>query len=59
METFPAAGPVKTLIIGKESPEIKDAAQRVQDDMNYQLTDVMQEYRPEHERMIWGLGLSG
>jgi hypothetical protein len=59
METFPAAGPVKTVIIGKETPEKKDAAQRVQDDMNYQLTDVMTEYRPEHERMIWGLGLSG
>jgi hypothetical protein len=59
METFPAAGPVKTLIIGKETPEKKDAALRVQDDMNYQLTDVMTEYRPEHERMIWGLGLSG
>jgi hypothetical protein len=59
METFPAAGPVKTLIVGKETPEKKDAAQRVQDDMNYQLTDVMTEYRPEHERMIWGLGLSG
>lgn len=59
METFPAAGPVKTQIIGKETPEKKDAATRVQDDMNYQLTDVMTEYRPEHERMIWGLGLSG
>ena len=59
METFPAAGPVKTVIIGKETPEKKDAAQRVQDDMNYQLTDVMHEYRPEHERMIWGLGLAG
>ena len=59
METFPAAGPVKVLIIGKETPEKKDAATRVQDDMNYQLTDVMTEYRPEHERMIWGLGLSG
>ena len=59
METFPAAGPVKTVIIGKETPQIKDAAQRVQDDMNYQLTDVMQEFRPEHERMIWGLGLAG
>ena len=59
METFPAAGPVKTMIIGKETPEKKDAATRVQDDMNYQLTDVMTEYRPEHERMIWGLGLSG
>jgi hypothetical protein len=59
METFPAAGPVKTQIIGKETPEKKDAATRVQEDMNYQLTDVMTEYRPEHERMIWGLGLSG
>ena len=59
METFPAAGPVKTVMIGKETPEKKDAAQRVQDDMNYQLTDVMVEYRPEHERMIWGLGLAG
>jgi hypothetical protein len=59
METFPAQGPVKTLIIGKETQEKKDAATRVQDDMNYQLTDVMVEFRPEHERMIWGLGLSG
>ena len=59
METFPAAGPVKTQIIGKETPEKKDAALRVQADMNYQLTDRMVEYRPEHERMLWGLGLAG
>jgi len=59
MSTFPAAGPVKTQIIGKETPEKKAAAVRVQDDMNYQLTDVMTEFRPEHERMLWGLGLSG
>jgi hypothetical protein len=59
MSTFPASGPVKTQIIGKETPEKKDAAQRVQEDMNYQLMDVMKEYRPEHERMLWGLGLSG
>ena len=59
MSTFPASGPVKTQIIGKETPEKKAAAVRVQDDMNYQLTDVMKEYRPEHERMLWGLGLSG
>ena len=59
METFPAAGPVKTSIVGKETQEKKDAAERVADDMNYQLTDVMQEFRPEHERMLWGLGLSG
>lgn len=59
METFPASGPVKTKIIGKETPEKKEAAIRVQDDMNFQLTDKMVEYRPEHERMLWGLGLSG
>jgi len=59
MSTFPASGPVKTQIIGKETVEKKNAAVRVQDDMNYQLMDVMQEYRPEHERMLWGLGLSG
>ena len=59
MSTFPAAGPVKTQIIGKETPEKKEAAQRVQDDMNYLLTDEMTEYRPEHERMLWGLGLAG
>lgn len=58
-ETFPAQGPVKTEIIGKETNETRDAAARVQEDMNYQLTDVMVEYRPEHERMLWGLGLAG
>lgn len=59
MSTFPAAGPVKTQIVGKETPEKKAAAIRVQEDMNYQLTDVMTEFRNEHERMLWGLGLSG
>jgi hypothetical protein len=59
METFPASGPVKAEIIGKETTEKKEAAARVTADMNYQLTDVMKEYRTEHERMLWGLGLSG
>lgn len=59
MSMFPAAGPVKTQIIGKETQAKKEAATRVSDDMNYQLTDKMKEYRPEHERMLWGLGLSG
>jgi len=59
METFPAAGPVKTKIIGKETPEKKDSAIRVSDDMNYQLTEVMKEYRPEHERMLLSLALAG
>jgi hypothetical protein len=59
METFPAAGPVKTKIVGKETPEKKDAAIRVADDMNYQLTEVMKEYRPEHERLLLSLALAG
>ena len=58
-ETFPAAGPVKTQIIGKITPEKEDAAVRVKEDMNFELTEGMPEYRPEHERMLWGLGLSG
>jgi hypothetical protein len=59
MSIFPAAGPVKTLIVGKETPEKKESAERVQNDMNIQLTEKMPEYRPETERMLWGLGLSG
>jgi len=59
MSTFPAAGPVKTKVIGRETPAKKAAAERVREDMNHQMTDVMTEYRPEHERMLWGLGLAG
>ena len=59
METFPASGPVKTQIIGKQTPEKEEAAERVKEDMNYQLMNEMPEYRPEHERMLWGLGLAG
>lgn len=58
-ETFPAAGPVRTKIIGEVTREKEDAALRVQVDMNYELTDVMIEYRPEHERMLYTLGLAG
>jgi hypothetical protein len=59
METFPAAGPVKPKIIGRETAEKKDSAIRVADDMNYQLTEKMKEYRPEHERLLLSLALSG
>ena len=59
METFPAAGPVKTEIIGEETDEKREAAVRVRDDMNHEITEVMQEYRPEHERMLFSLGLAG
>ena len=59
METLPSSGPVKTKIIGKETPENQRAATNVAADMNYWLMDKMPEYRGEHERMLWGLGLSG
>ena len=58
-ETFPAAGPVKTQILGEITQDKEDAALRVKTDMNYELTDVMVEYRPEHERMLYSLGLAG
>ena len=59
METFPASGPVKTQILGKDTPEKTEASARVGEDMNYQLTEVMTEYRPEHEKMLWNLPISG
>jgi hypothetical protein len=58
-ETFPAGGPVRTKIIGKETPTKKQAAQRVEEDMNYQLTEVMEEFRSEHERAMWHLPMTG
>ena len=59
METFPASGPVKTQIIGKETHEKEESSVRVQQDMNYQLTEVMTEYRPEHEKLLWSLPITG
>jgi len=59
IETFPAQGPVKTEIIGAIDRLKEEAAERVREDMNYQLTEVMSEYRPEHEKMLYSLGLAG
>ena len=59
METFPAMGPVKTQIVGAVDRLREEAAARVREDMNYQLTDVMVEYRPEHEKLLWSLPLAG
>ena len=58
-ETFPAAGPVKVKILGEDTKEKIEAAERVKADMNYELTDRMVEYRPEHERLLYSLGLAG
>ena len=59
METFPAQGPVKTKIIGKDTREKEEAARRVKEDMNYELTERMPEFRSEHERMLWSLPATG
>ena len=59
METFPAAGPVKTQILGEDTPVKEEASTRVREDMNYQLTEVMVEYRPEHEKLLWNLPIAG
>jgi hypothetical protein len=59
METFPAAGPVKTQILGEDTPAKEEASTRVREDMNYQLTEVMLEYRPEHEKLLWNLPIAG
>ena len=59
IETFPAQGPVKTEIIGAIDKLKEEAAERVREDMNYKLTEEMPEYRPEHERMLYNLGLAG
>lgn len=58
-ETFPAQGPVKTQVIGKQTPERLAAAERVKDDLNWRLTDEMPEYRVEHERLLWSLPIAG
>jgi hypothetical protein len=58
-EVFPAAGPVRTKILGIENKAKEEAAARVKADMNYQLTEVMSEYRPEHEKLLWSLALAG
>jgi hypothetical protein len=59
METFPAQGPVKTKIIGKDTRQKEEAAARVKEDMNYELTERMPEFRMEHERMLWNLPATG
>lgn len=59
MEIFPASGPVKTQIVGEVTEEKEDQALRIQTDMNYLLTQDLKDYRPETERMLFGLALCG
>jgi hypothetical protein len=58
-ELLPAEGPVRTQVVGLDTPEIQDQADRVAEFMNYQIMDVMQEYEPEFDQMLFYLPLSG
>lgn len=58
-EIFPASGPVRTKIVGKQTPERTDQANRVQNEMNYLLTEEMSEYRDEMEQMLFKLPIAG
>ena len=59
LSTFPASGPVKTQIVGAVDVKKQEAANRVQESMNYELTENMPEYRSEHERLLWSLPITG
>ena len=58
-ELLPAAGPVRTVVMGKESPSKKQQAQRVRQFMNYYITTVMEEYTPDMDQMLFYLPLAG
>ena len=58
-EMLPAGGPVRTVCIGDETPEVMQQAQRVEQFMNYQITEVMEEYDPDMDQMLFHLPLSG
>ena len=58
-ELLPPAGPVKTQILGEETPEIIAQADRVQEYMNYQITNKMQEYTPDMDQLLFHLPLAG
>jgi hypothetical protein len=58
-ELLPAEGPVRTAVIGVDSPQISEQSQRVKDYMNYLLMDQMQEYEPEFDQMLFHLPLAG
>ena len=58
-ELLPAGGPVRTAVVGSETNAVSDQAQRVKDFMNYYITNVMEEYTPEFDQMLFFLPLAG
>ncbi len=58
-ELLPAGGPVRTVVVGQETPDIRQQAERVKEFMNYQITTVMEEYTPEMDQLLFYLPLAG
>jgi len=58
-EMLPPGGPIKTQIVGQQSKEVEDQAQRVKDFMNYQVTEVMEEYDLDTDQMLFYLPITG
>jgi hypothetical protein len=58
-ELLPAEGPVRTQVVGASTPEVEQQAERVKEFMNYQIMDVMKEYEPDFDQMLFYLPLSG
>jgi len=59
MEIFPASGPVRTQVVGTDTSEVGKQAERIENEMNYQLTENMTEYREETEQLLFQLPLAG
>ena len=58
-ELLPSDGPVRTQILGIQTPQKQDQSNRIKDFMNYQIMDQMKEYEPEFDQMLFYLPLSG
>ena len=58
-ELLPAGGPVRTQVMGDPTPEIEAQSERIKNFMNYQITNVMQEFDPELDQMLFHLPLAG
>ena len=58
-ELLPSSGPVRTIVIGEDTPEKNNQAQRVKQFMNYYLTNIMEEYTPDMDQMLFYLPLAG
>ena len=58
-EMLPSGGPVRTHVLGSETPQKQEQSNRVKEFMNYQITEVMEEFDPDTDQMLFYLPLSG